>query len=134
MLQGRCALGINCLPSGSWRAEVNDSARYGGITVIKIFVWKPGNLHPFSDSYSVRSHYARTRTGCSDISLESQGWRSDVVTRLRTEQPRNKWLDSQQEQGIFLFSRACWPAVGPCSVGAGGSFPSIKAADHLTCT
>jgi hypothetical protein len=73
ILQGRCALGINCLPSGSWRAEDSDSARYGGITIIKIFVWKSANLPPFSDSYSVLSHYARTRTECSDISLVSQG-------------------------------------------------------------
>jgi hypothetical protein len=62
------------------------------------------------------------------------GWRGDVVTRLRTGQPRNKWLDSRQEQGIFLFSRARWPAVGPSSVGAGGCFPSSKAADHLNST
>lgn len=73
MLQGRCALGINCLPSGSWRAKANGSARYGGITVIKICVRKPGNLPPFSDSYPVHSHYARTRTECCDISLVSQG-------------------------------------------------------------
>lgn len=58
------------------------------------------------------------------------------MTRVRTGQPRNKWLDYRQEQGIFLFSGACWPAVGPCSLDAGGSGlkqPGCEA-DNLTST